>query len=55
MKTLRYILLAILLGLNLVACTPDDPVQELQEIETLETEVMGNKGDKGNVEEEDDE
>ncbi|WP_159025421.1 hypothetical protein [Aquimarina sp. Aq78] len=42
MKTLRYILLAILLGVNIVSCTPDDSVKEN---ETLQTEVLSTSGD----------
>ncbi len=48
MRTLRYILLAILLGVNFVSCTPDDSVKEN---ETLQTEVLSTKGDKEVIEE----
>ncbi len=50
MKTLKYILVAILLGVNLVSCTPDDSVQEN---ETLHTEVSFTKGDQGGLVEDD--
>jgi hypothetical protein len=42
MKTLKYILLAILLGVNLASCTPDDSVKES---ETLKTEVLSTTGE----------
>lgn len=41
MKTLKYILLAILLGVNLASCTPDDSVKEN---EILKTEVLSTSG-----------
>lgn len=48
MRTLRYILLAILLGVNLVSCTPDDSVKEN---ETLQTEVISTTGNDEVIEE----
>ncbi|WP_438425733.1 hypothetical protein [Aquimarina macrocephali] len=48
MRTLRYILLAILLGVNLVSCTPDDSVKEN---ETLQTEVLSTSGNDEGIEE----
>ncbi|WP_161634378.1 hypothetical protein [Aquimarina pacifica] len=50
MKNLKYIALAILLGINLVSCTPDDSVQEN---ETLHTEVSFTKGEDQILEEDD--
>lgn len=48
MKTLKYILLAILLGVNFVSCTPDDSVKEN---ETLQTEVLSTTGTNEGLEE----
>ena len=40
MKTLKYIILAILLGINLVSCTVDDSILENETIEVVETEEL---------------
>ncbi|PKV53166.1 hypothetical protein ATE84_5302 [Aquimarina sp. MAR_2010_214] len=48
MKTLKYILIAVLLGVNLASCTPDDSVKEN---ETLQTEVLCTKGEDEVIEE----
>lgn len=47
MRTLKYILIAILLGVNLTSCTPDDSVTEN---ETLKTEVLSTDGDDETLE-----
>ncbi|MBG6130297.1 hypothetical protein IWQ47_001620 [Aquimarina sp. EL_43] len=47
MKTLKYILIAILLGVNFASCTPDDSVKEN---ETLKTEVLSTDGDDEGIE-----
>ncbi|WP_161635307.1 hypothetical protein [Aquimarina macrocephali] len=48
MKTLKYILIAILLGINFASCTPDDSVKEN---ETLKTEVLSTNGENEEIEE----
>ncbi|WP_159099318.1 hypothetical protein [Aquimarina spinulae] len=50
MRTLKYILIAILLGVNFASCTPDDSVKEN---ETLQTEVLSTTGDDEILEEDD--
>ncbi len=50
MRTLKYILIAILLGVNLTSCTPDDSVTEN---ETLQTEVLSTDGENEVIEEDD--
>ena len=48
MKTLKYILIAILLGVNFASCTPDDSVKEN---EILKTEVLSTNGSDTEIEE----
>ncbi|MCK8520156.1 hypothetical protein M0D21_01185 [Aquimarina sp. D1M17] len=46
MKTLKYILLAILLGINLVSC---DPPSISEEVGIEEVDVHATKGDNGGL------
>ncbi|WP_160111996.1 hypothetical protein [Aquimarina sp. AU58] len=50
MRTLKYILIAILLGVNFASCTPDDSVKEN---EILKTEVLSTDGENEVIEEDD--
>ena len=48
MKTLKFVFLIVVLTcMNLIACTPDDSVQEN---ETLHTEVLSTKGAEDSLE-----
>ncbi len=47
MKTLKYILLAILLGVNLVSC---DPPTLSEEVGIEEVDLQGTKGGAGGLE-----
>ena len=53
MKTLKYIILAILLGINIVSCTVDDSILENETIEVVETEELGTKGESELTDEDD--
>ena len=46
MKTLKYILLAILLGINLVSCEAP-PIQDEVGIDHIETVSINEDGDEG--------
>ncbi|QKX04040.1 hypothetical protein HN014_03675 [Aquimarina sp. TRL1] len=51
MKTLKFVFLIVVLTcMNLIACTPDDSVQEN---ETLHTEVLSTKGAEDGYEDDD--
>ncbi|GAA3510208.1 hypothetical protein GCM10022393_24220 [Aquimarina addita] len=51
MRTLKYILLSLLLSANLVSCTPDS----LEDYTPENTEVVASKGENGDLGEEDEE
>ncbi|WP_281988265.1 hypothetical protein [Aquimarina aggregata] len=53
MKTLKYVLLAVLLGINLISCEAPPLNEEvgIEEVEILDTDVFGTKGSDQELEE----